>query len=138
MRVIWHFGCDYGHRWEEIHPEGLDLRDSEKQCPQGHPVVYRGAHVPVDEVEITVTPMARELHPWFVDSRRGPPGKPVGENDYKVTVTSALTGEQFSTQYSQTWQRTRDLLERLRGRPFTAAVEALKKADATTAALYSP
>jgi hypothetical protein len=59
MRVFRRYHCDYGHQWtvQRLHTE--DEQASDLICSEGHPAITDRVELPVDDVQILISPAAR-------------------------------------------------------------------------------
>ena len=51
--------CDNGHRWTVQRPHTEDEQSSDMICPEGHPAITCHVELPVDDVQILISPAAR-------------------------------------------------------------------------------
>ena len=59
MRVFRQYHCDYNHRWTVQRQHTEDEQASDSICPEGHPAITCGVELPVDDVQILISPAAR-------------------------------------------------------------------------------
>ena len=59
MRVFRHYHCDYGHQWTVQRQHTEDEQASDLICPEGHPAITDRVELPVDDVQILISPAAR-------------------------------------------------------------------------------
>ncbi|TWB87583.1 hypothetical protein FBZ93_121144 [Bradyrhizobium macuxiense] len=59
MRVFRHYHCDHGHRWTVQRQQTEDEHASDLICPEGHPTITCQIELPVDDVQILISPAAR-------------------------------------------------------------------------------
>jgi hypothetical protein len=59
MRVFRSYRCDYGHHWEVHRHDSEEEQPSDGVCPEGHPAITCCVELPVDDVQILISPAAR-------------------------------------------------------------------------------
>jgi hypothetical protein len=59
MRVFRSYHCDYGHQWTVQRQHTEDEQASDLICPEGHPAITGRVELPVDDVQILISPAAR-------------------------------------------------------------------------------
>jgi hypothetical protein len=59
MRIFWHYSCDYGHHWVVQRGDYDNEQPSDLICPEGHPAITGRVELPVDDVQILISPAAR-------------------------------------------------------------------------------
>jgi hypothetical protein len=61
MRVFRQYMCDFGHQWTIERREGEEVPPSDEVCPEGHEAITCTVKVPVDHVQILISPAATGL-----------------------------------------------------------------------------
>jgi hypothetical protein len=59
MRVFRHYHCDYGHQWTVQRQHTEDEQASDLICTEGDPAITGRVELPVDDVQILISPAAR-------------------------------------------------------------------------------
>jgi len=63
MRLFRSYQCDEGHHWVVQRQENENERPSDSICPEGHPAITCRVELPVDDVQILISPAARVIDP---------------------------------------------------------------------------
>jgi hypothetical protein len=59
MRIFCHYHCDCGHQWTVQRQHTEDEQPSDLICPEGHPAITGRVELPVDDVQVLISPAAR-------------------------------------------------------------------------------
>ena len=99
MKVYWQLVCDYGHAWGGFFEEEADIS---MQCSEGHEAVTCSKQLPVDQVQIKITPAGR-----IADTITK---KPTFERQVWIVVSDIQGSWEYQSQKIYSWREAEQIV----------------------------